>query len=42
MRHENAESKVLRGTAEERDIITSRKGRPSSSKNMFASTFSFA
>ncbi|OMJ84399.1 hypothetical protein SteCoe_14471 [Stentor coeruleus] len=42
MRNDRAEDKLLRGTVDERDLILSKKGRPASSRNMFASSFSFA
>jgi hypothetical protein len=37
-----AEDKLLRGTVEESDLITSRKGRPASARNMFTSSFTFS
>lgn len=42
MRNDRAEDKLLRGTIDERDLILSKKGRPASSRNMFASSFTFA
>lgn len=42
MRNGMAEERTLRGTVEERDLVLYKKGRPASSKNMFASSFSFA
>ena len=41
-KNNHAEDKLLRGTVEESDLINSRKGRPASARNMFASSFTFS